>query len=311
MSDVRLKKVGLSATLVVAVVIGAALRTGPEHSISAPPADPPTTAAYFATLPAAARFDAPMPKAPISLTEAEPPAVPAAEHMAGTDDPAAQTPGVEAEERSTPFSRAYDEEPTSRIVVSIDKRWLWLIAGGDTLLSAPVAVGMNQGFEFAGKQFYFSTPRGTRKVLRKEADPVWTVPEWHYYERARHQDLEVVHLTRDSRVDLSDGTVLVVRGDEVGRINHFGNFWPFTPGNEIIFDGKVFVPPLHTQQRRVPDALGPYKLDMGNGYLIHGTHIYNAESVGRAVSHGCVRMSNEDLERLYWMVEPGTTVVIR
>ena len=205
------------------------------------------------------------------------------------------------------------EEPTmrSRIVVSIDKRWLWYIVGSDTIMSVPVAVGMNRGFEYAGRSFHFSTPRGTRKVLAKEEAPLWTVPEWHYYERGRQQGLEVVKLTRDSRVDLSDGTVIVVRGDDVGRINHYGNFWPFTPGNEIIFDGKVFIPPLGTNQRRVPNALGPYKLDTGDGYLIHGTHIYNEHSVGQAVSHGCVRMNNSDLERLYWMVEPGTPVVIK
>ena len=58
------------------------------------------------------------------------------------------------------------------------------------------------------------------------------------------------------------------------------------------------------------DALGPYKLDMGDGYLIHGTHIYNEDSIGDAVSHGCVRMENSDLERLYYMVEPGTPVFI-
>lgn len=215
-----------------------------------------------------------------------------------------------AEQERTPIVTEAPDE-TTRIVVSIDKRWLWYIVGQDTIMSVPVAVGMNRGFEFAGRSFHFSTPRGTRRVLAKETAPVWTVPEWHYYERARHQGLEIVKLTRDSRVDLSDGTVITVRGDDVGRVNHYGNFWPFTPGNEIIFDGKVFVPPMGTNQRRVPNALGPYKLDTGNGYLIHGTHLYNETSVGEAVSHGCVRMNNDDLERLYRMVETGTKVVIR
>src|SRR5690606_35449761 len=44
-----------------------------------------------------------------------------------------------------------------RIVVSIDKRWLWYIVEQDTILSVPVAVGMNRGFSFAGKSFHFST----------------------------------------------------------------------------------------------------------------------------------------------------------
>ena len=225
-------------------------------------------------------------------------------------DPMPQDVLDAADQERTPIVTEAPDEST-RIVVSIDKRWLWYITGQDTIMSVPVAVGMNRGFEFAGRSFHFSTPRGTRRVLAKEPAPVWTVPEWHYYERARNQGLEIVKLTRDSRVDLSDGTVITVRGDDVGRINHYGNFWPFTPGNEIIFDGKVFVPPMGTNQRRVPNALGPYKLDTGNGYLIHGTHLYNETSVGEAVSHGCVRMNNDDLERLYRMVETGTKVVIR
>jgi lipoprotein-anchoring transpeptidase ErfK/SrfK len=72
----------------------------------------------------------------------------------------------------------------------------------------------------------------------------------------------------------------------------------------------MYVPPQSTAQRRVPDALGPYKLDTGDGYLIHGTHIYNEESIGEAVSHGCIRMSNDDLARLYALVPRGTPVII-
>ncbi len=60
----------------------------------------------------------------------------------------------------------------------------------------------------------------------------------------------------------------------------------------------------------MPDALGPFKLDMGDGYLIHGTHYYNEESIGEAVSHGCVRMNNDDLTRLYRLVPRGTVVEI-
>lgn len=40
----------------------------------------------------------------------------------------------------------------------------------------------------------------------------------------------------------------------------------------------------------------------------HGTP--NRDSVGRAASHGCVRMFNEDIRELYEMVEPGTPVIV-
>lgn len=197
-----------------------------------------------------------------------------------------------------------------KILVSTEQRQLWLVSGRDTLLNVPVAIGMGKSFEFEGKRFWFETPRGVRKVLGKQPTPVWTVPEWHYLERAAAQDLEVVRLTKEDKVELSDGSFILTIGDNVGRLNQFGNFWPFTPGNEIIWDGTVFVPPMGTNQRRVPDALGPFKLDTGEGYLIHGTHIYNEDSIGEAVSHGCVRMRNADLDRLYHMVPVGTPVYI-
>lgn len=44
------------------------------------------------------------------------------------------------------------------------------------------------------------------------------------------------------------------------------------------------------------------------GYGIHGTN--NPSSIGKAVSHGCVRMYNEDVIELYDMVELGTPVNI-
>jgi hypothetical protein len=198
----------------------------------------------------------------------------------------------------------------TRILVSTEDRWLWLVQGRDTLMSVPVAVGMRKKFEFEGRRFWFDTPRGHRKVLAKEANPRWNVPEWHYLERAASRGFKVREMDPKVKYELQDGSFLLTIGDQVGRLNQFGNFYAFEPGTEIIFDSIVFVPPKGTQQRLVPDALGPFKLDTGDGYLIHGTHIYNEDSVGEAVSHGCVRMRNEDLEKLYQRVPVGTSVYI-
>jgi lipoprotein-anchoring transpeptidase ErfK/SrfK len=79
-------------------------------------------------------------------------------------------------------------------------------------------------------------------------------------------------------------------------------------GREIVVDGKVLVPPLGTTQRRYEGVLGTHRLNLGNGYALHGTN--QPESVGRAVSHGCVRLRNEDIARLYAMVPVGTPVYI-
>jgi lipoprotein-anchoring transpeptidase ErfK/SrfK len=201
-------------------------------------------------------------------------------------------------------------QPGLRILVSTEDRWLWLVKGRDTLMSVPVAVGMGRFFEFEGKRFWFETPRGRRKVLKKEPGPIWNVPEWHYLERAASRGYGVVRMDSTTKYMLADSSFLVTMGGQVGRLNQLGNFWPVTPGLEIMFDEKVFIPPPGTPQRLVPDALGPYKLDTGEGYLIHGTHIYNEQSVGEAVSHGCVRLRNPDLEVLYERVPTGTPVFI-
>lgn len=203
-----------------------------------------------------------------------------------------------------------EEDQARRILVSTKRRHLWLVQGRDTLFRAPIAIGMGKNFEYEGRKYRFETPVGRRTVIAKQKDPLWTVPEWHYYEKATEKGLEAVRLEEGARIMLGDSTFLVVQDGEVGRINQFGYYHPWTPGSEIIFDGKIFIPPLNSPQRRVPDALGPYKLDMGDGYLIHGTHVYNEESIGEAVSHGCIRMRNDDLIKLYPMVARGTPVEI-
>ncbi|MCX7747615.1 MAG: L,D-transpeptidase [Clostridia bacterium] len=46
----------------------------------------------------------------------------------------------------------------------------------------------------------------------------------------------------------------------------------------------------------------------GGGYGIHGTN--NPSSIGKAVSHGCVRMYNKDIIEVYNLVPVGTPVKI-
>jgi lipoprotein-anchoring transpeptidase ErfK/SrfK len=45
------------------------------------------------------------------------------------------------------------------------------------------------------------------------------------------------------------------------------------------------------------------------GYGIHGTNAPG--SIGRAASHGCIRLRNSDVEKLFTMVQVGDTVKIR
>jgi len=195
-----------------------------------------------------------------------------------------------------------------RIVVSTQDRGLWLMKGDSIVFTAPVAVGMSENFTWAGKTYDFTTPHGVRKVLRKATKPLWVPPDWHYFEKAAADDLKVVQLRGKSKIKLEDGTTIEVRGNQVGRVNQFGNFWPFTPGNEIVFEGKIFIPPIGSEQRKVPEVLGTHKLEIGEGYLIHGTN--EETSIGDAVSHGCVRMYNEDVALVFERTPVGTPVYI-
>jgi hypothetical protein len=195
-----------------------------------------------------------------------------------------------------------------RVLVSTEARALWLMRDTLVVFQAPIAVGMGDGFEYRGKTYYFETPISQRRVLEKDSLPIWVPPDWHYFEAAVENELEAVQLRNGQRYELADGTRLEVRGRDVGRVNQFGNFYAFEPGLEIIFDGKVFIPPFGTRQRQVPDVLGTHKLVLGDGYLIHGTN--QETSIGDAVSHGCIRMYNDDVAQLFGLVPVGTPVFI-
>ena len=228
--------------------------------------------------------------------------------MTGAAAPASATTDNLAE--ATAAAHAAEEDPDRKILISKERRLLWLVINGDTVMRAPVAIGKESVLRWADRVYRFETPTGQRRILAKHNDPSWIPPNWHYYEKAAYRDLEPVHLADGDTVVLSDSTRIEVRDKQVGRVNRWGNWWPFTPGSEIIFDGKIFIPPLDSPQRRIPNALGPIKLSLGEGYLIHGTHRFNEESIGDAASHGCIRMRNDDVVRLSELVDVGTPVHI-
>jgi lipoprotein-anchoring transpeptidase ErfK/SrfK len=216
--------------------------------------------------------------------------------------------------RSTSDSVAYErtrdmaERYTGlRVLVLLDERQLAVMNGSDTLMVAPVAIGMDTTIVFGSKSWTFETPRGRRSVLKKEKDPVWVPPEWHYAEVASKRGLRLAHLSTNRSVRLADGRALAVRGGRVGVLAD-GQFTALPRDEEIVFDGTLFVPPHGTLNRRIPGELGRFKLDMGNGYLLHGTPYEN--TIGDAATHGCVRLYEEDISWLYDNVPVGTPVFI-
>jgi len=194
-----------------------------------------------------------------------------------------------------------------RLVVSLKDKHIWAIIGKDTVLSAPAAVAKGTTLEYAGREYTFSTPRGVRKVIKKESDPIWTPPDWLYVETAAEHGLKVRPLTRGTPYKLKDGRSLTVRDGIVGVLEN-GEFASLPTDEHIVFDNTLFIPPMGTKNRKVEGELGRFRLDLGEGYLLHGTPY--KDSIGMAATHGCVRLRDEDIEWLYEHVPVGTPVYI-
>ncbi len=104
-----------------------------------------------------------------------------------------------------------------------------------------------------------------------------------------------------------------------------GRKWTFdTPRGEFKVQNKITNPvwikpdwafieegepiPASASERAEANMMGDYALGIGKGYFIHGT-LYK-RLLGRNVSHGCVRLGDEDLKYLYDTVPMGTKVFI-
>ena len=81
---------------------------------------------------------------------------------------------------------------------------------------------------------------------------------------------------------------LTVRGKIKDPIWHKPD-WAFLEAGEE-------VPPQNSPRRDVKGHLGKYALSLGEGILIHGTD--DASSIGRRVSHGCIRVPDAMMEKL-------------
>jgi L,D-transpeptidase ErfK/SrfK len=133
------------------------------------------------------------------------------------------------------------DAPQEGIVVNLaEQRLYYFPPGGGRLETYPIGVGVEG----------LSTPIGTTRVIRKEANPTWYPPP-------------------------------SIQADDP----HLPTAMPPGPDN----------------------PLGAFALHLGwSGYLIHGTN--KPDGVGRNVSHGCLHLYPEDIERLFREIPIGTPV---
>jgi hypothetical protein len=225
---------------------------------------------------------------------------------------------TEAAEDSLKAALAAARDPAHEgqyIVISIADHRLWYKQKDQVVFTTRVATGsgkvLAKGKE-KGKdaEWKFETPRGRLTVLYKETDPVWVPPDWHYIEVAHKKKAQPQQLVRGAAFPLSDGSELSVDDAEIVRQYPDGRVEVLEggEGREIVVDGKVFIPPFGTNHRKFAGVVGTHRLNMGDGYALHGTDV--PSSIGRSVSHGCVRLRNEDIETLYQLVPVGTPVYI-
>ncbi len=79
------------------------------------------------------------------------------------------------------------------------------------------------------------------------------------------------------------------------------------PDWAFIEEGRP-VPPQESPERYEEGVLGEYAMSFGDGYLIHGT-LYK-RFLGMPVTHGCVRLDDEDLRKVYHALHVGSEVFI-
>lgn len=184
------------------------------------------------------------------------------------------------------------------ITVSTAENKVYAHRDGQLVFEAVCSTGKNETLKAGGRTMVFRTPIGRFRIKSKEENPKWVPPDWHFIEEAQKYGLSVVRLQRGQSI----GGVYV-SGNEV-----YAGGWPVEPGQTIIRGGAVVIPPVGTRARQYPDVLGTHRLNLGDGYALHGTQ--QVRQLGQSVSHGCVRLHNDDIARLFQMAGVGDEVII-
>ena len=134
----------------------------------------------------------------------------------------------------------------------------------------------------------------------------------HLYVKRRDQ------IMLDALASTGSGTILDKPGEAKGQ-------WIFdTPRGEFMVQSKLVNPvwvkpdwafieeglalPRNAGDRIESGVLGEYALGFGKGYFIHGT-LY-PRLLGKNVTHGCIRLNDDDLKSVYQLARVGTPIMI-
>ncbi|HEU5250859.1 MAG TPA: L,D-transpeptidase [Thermoanaerobaculia bacterium] len=229
--------------------------------------------------------------------------------------------------RDTELKLDESQDTGQLIVVSTAENRLYVRREGRTIFQAICSTGKGTTLtDASGRSMVFNTPTGKFRIVRKEENPLWVPPDWHFIEEARKKGKRLVRLEPGVAIDAATGApagseesvhnwgprrrsrVLSVRRNTVVETRPDGTERELPPGEIIEAGGAIVMPPHGTPQRRFDKVLGKYRLNMGSGYGIHGT-MY-PDQLGRSVTHGCVRLGDADIQKLFAMANVGDQVLI-
>lgn len=158
------------------------------------------------------------------------------------------------------------------------------------------------------------------KVLSKQLSQLMPNQPYILVDTARNR-LYVKHqeqVVLNAIASTGSGTIL----DKPGEGN---SQWVFdTPRGEFLVKSKLTNPtwikpdwafieeglavPQNAADRAEQGVLGEYALGFGKGYFIHGT-LYT-RLLGKNVTHGCIRLNDNDLRGVYKLARVGTPIMI-
>lgn len=193
---------------------------------------------------------------------------------------------------------------------------LWVAAGQSTGASEPDG-GAASSPEYASSLEDLRAKQVAlqRKLVQQVPAEVYIVVDTArnrlYIKRRDEVLLEAVAST-------GSGTIL----DDPGRP---GARWVFdTPRGEFTIKSRITNPmwvkpdwafveeglevPKDPGQRVEAGTLGDYALGFGKGYFIHGT-LYT-RLLGKNVTHGCIRLNDDDLRTVFKLAKIGTPILI-
>ena len=122
--------------------------------------------------------------------------------------------------------------------------------------------------------------------------------------------------TREIVVSLPDRKLALIEDGRVVKVYPVAVGGERTPSPDGEFEivNRVYKPTYYHKGKVIPagpeNPVGTRWIGLSEAhYGIHGTN--EPRSIGKAASHGCIRMARRDLEELFSQVRIGDTVVIR